>query len=429
MTITTLTKRTFDRLCVSVRLLIVLVLVSAPQILLAFEIDSEYRTIPTDRGFQEIRDSVSPSQIDSEYQSDLLTYTDSPFSISYESAAVFFETSAGSLSATQFDFRLRAKFIKPLSENLRFVFLRTEHENYEEQSSTSIVELQYRLNEPFWISTFGTLDRMKREDDVGFALTWRDQELGQAREARFYITFPDFTRSERNDASDRFQSNPSVIGLKLIRSRPDLFRLIEFRRESPVSWRDATEGLYYEMTFFSYKRVTPSWALRAQFDRKQAAKQSFDISGAVTSEDGMTRHREQLEWRQRMKRLEAGIAWVGRRWEDGQSRKLIHENLMFFFDWRPSAVSEAEIKNLGEAISGPEIGLETTRFAKHGDASLGSPTTRDLAWESRLNSRYRWVFEKDGERIGELSLALTFDVDRTEGGFFEGGHGQFQISF
>jgi hypothetical protein len=130
-----------------------------------------------------------------------------------------------------------------------------------------------------------------------------------------------------------------------------------------------------------------------------------------------------------MKRLEAGIAWVGRRWEDGQSRKLIHENLMFFFDWRPSAVSEAEIKNLGEAISGPEIGLETTRFAKHGDASLGSPTTRDLAWESRLNSRYRWVFEKDGERIGELSLALTFDVDRTEGGFFEGGHGQFQISF
>lgn len=414
----------------------------APQSSLAFEIDSEYRSIPTDRGFQEIRDSVSPNLIDSEYQSDLLTYTDSPFTVGYEISSLleaegsterqssgFFDTSAGSLSATQFDFRLRAKFISALTEDLRFLFLRTEHENYEEQSSTSIVELQYRLKDRFWLSAYGSLARMKREDDAGFALTWRDQDAGQTREARLYVSFPDFTRSERNDAGDRFQSNPSVLGWKSTRVRSDLFRSIEIRRESPVSWRDATEGLEYEMTLLSYKRVAPNWTLRAQLDRKRAAKQTFDVNGAVASEDGLTRFREQLEWRRRVRRLEAGIAWTGRRWEDGQSRKLMHENLMFFFDWRPSAILAEEVKNLGETTAGPELGIETTRFAKYGDSSLGSATTRDLAWESRLNSRYRWVFEKNGERVGELSLALTFDIDRAEGGLFEGGHGQFQMSF
>lgn len=173
------------------------------------------------------------------------------------------------------------------------------------------------------------------------------------------------------------------------------------------------------MTMASFQRVTDKTSFRVQLDRKRVTKNTFDASGVVTAKEGLVRERSEVEWRRRLQvvSVEGGAAWVVRRWEDVLGRKLTHENLMFFMDWRPWVVA------------GPEFGLEATRFARHGDASLGSLTTRELAWESRLNTRYRWVFQKDDRPLAELSVALTFDLDRAEGGVFEGGHGQFHLQF
>lgn len=396
----------------------------------AFEIDSEYRSIATERGYAGLLESLQPKPIDSEYQSDILTYGDSPFSLIAKSnlSSNSFSTSAGSLSATQFDFRLRAKFAQSLTDDLRFVFLRSEQENYEEQASGSFVELQYRLAASrLWFAAYGTLARMKREDDVGFALIWRDGDRdgdrdgatthAMKRDYRLFVTFPDFTRSERNDAGDRFESSPFVFGWKVESERDGVYRSSEIRRESDVDWRDAGSGIEYGMTLASFKRITDKTALRVQLDRKRVVKNTFDAIGAVTAKEGLTRERNEIEWRRRLTglSLDGGVAWVVRHWEDVQGRKLMHENLMFFLDWRLE--------------SGVELGLETTRFAKHGDASLGSSSTRDLAWESRFNSRYRWLFHRDESLKAELSVALTFDLDRAEGGLFEGGHGQFLLRF
>jgi hypothetical protein len=388
----------------------------------AFEIDSEYRSIATERGYAGLLEALQPKPIDSEYQSDILTYSDSPFLVlgSFGESKNIFSTSAGSLSATQFDFRLRAKCAQSLTEDLRFVFLRTEQENYEEQASGSFVELQYRLAQSrLWLAAYGSLARMKREDDVGLALLWRDAEGAVKREHRVYVTFPDFTRSERNDAGDRFVSNPVSFGWKFESSRDGIYRSSEVRRESDVEWRDAAAGVEYGMTMASFQRVTDKTSFRVQLDRKRVTKNTFDASGVVTAKEGLVRERSEVEWRRRLQvvSVEGGAAWVVRRWEDVLGRKLTHENLMFFMDWRPWVVA------------GPEFGLEATRFARHGDASLGSLTTRELAWESRLNTRYRWVFQKDDRPLAELSVALTFDLDRAEGGVFEGGHGQFHLQF
>jgi hypothetical protein len=74
---------------------------------------------------------------------------------------------------------------------------------------------------------------------------------------------------------------------------------------------------------------------------------------------------------------------------------------------------------------GFELGIEATKFETLGDRSLGSATVRTDAIESRLNGRYHLTFENGAT----LSLALTFDVDRAEGGAFEGGHGKFETTF
>ncbi len=411
----------------------------------AFEIDSEYRSIATERGYAGLLESLSPKPLDSEYQSDILTYSESPFSLlassdispgnfaaGQERVAGIFSTSAGSLSATQFDFRLRAKFARALSDSLRFVYLRSEHENYEEQASASFVELQYQIaGSRLWLAAYGSLARMKREDDVGFAAIWRDPSEVLRREHRLYVTFPDFTRSERNDAGDRFQSGPTVIGWKFeSQNASGVYRSSEVRRESDVDWRDSASGIEYGTTMASFKRVTDRSSFRAQLDRKRIVKNTFDALGVVSAREGLIREREQLEYRRRTmtQELEGGVAWVARRWEDVVGRKLMHENLMFFFDWRPLPVLSDD-PAMWRPQPGLELGLEATRFAKHGDVSLGSPTTRDLAWESRLNTRYRWVFSRNEETVAELAVALTFDLDRAEGGLFEGGHGQFLMRF
>jgi hypothetical protein len=389
----------------------------------SFEMDAEYRSIPTERGFE----LIDPLPIDSEYQSDLLTYSTTATDVLSFSSPRHFYLSAGSLSATQFDFQLRAQVLEALNPNLVFKFLRTEQENYEEAVRSSFVELQARLAESsIWFAAYGTLARLKKEDDVGFAVLWRRDEN---HELRLFATFADFTRSDRNDAGDFFvDSGPMAIGLKWVRNRSKLYRELLLRRESAVEWRDPVSSRSYTFAhrFASgiFRRTDSdddrSWlALRWQWDSKHTGIISLDATGSATARDVVDRDRHQIELRRNFFfdekcSTQLGVLWVARSWRDESGRELQHHNLSPFLSVR-----------LDSGNGGFEMGIEATKFEALGDLSLGSATVRTEAIESRLNGRYYFTFENDAT----LSLALTFDVDRAEGGAFEGGHGKFQTTF
>lgn len=387
---------------------------------LAFEMDGEYRSIPTERGFE----LMDPAPIDSEYQSDLLTYAVSPHDLVSFSGQRHFYLSAGSLSATQFDFQLRAQIEEELNPGLIFKFLRTEHENYEEAVRSSVVELQSRLGESaFWLAAYGTLARLKKEDDVGFALLWRRPE-NEKQELRLFLTFADFTRSERNDTGDFFEGpGPMVLGAKWVRESSNVYRELLIRRESSIEWRDPNSSRSYTYGhqtvagFMRRKNLSENWlSLRWQWDRKHTGLATLDTTGAVTGRDLVDRDRQQIELRRNHIvndnwLLQFGGLWVARQWREENGRELFHQNLSPFLSVRNK--------------KGIEIGVEATKFEALGDLSLGSATVRTEAVESRLNGRYHFEFENSAS----LSLALTFDIDRAEGGAFEGGHGKFQTSF
>ncbi len=393
----------------------------------SFEMDGEYRSIPTDRGFE----LIDPLPVDSEYQSDLLTYSTTSTDVLSFSSPRHFYLSAGSLSATQFDFQLRAQIVEPLNPNLVFKFLRTEQENYEEAARSSFVELQARIGESsFWFAAYGTLARLKKEDDVGFAILWRPAEN---HELRLFSTFADFTRSERNDTGDYFVGSvPMALGLKWVRNRSKLYRELLIRRESEVEWRDPNSSRSYS---FAHRLVSGtlrrsdsdddrSWlSLRWQWDSKHTGITSLDAFGGVIGRDVVDRNRQQIELRRNLfldenQSMQAGVLWVARQWRDENGRELQHQNLSPFLSFRRDYKS-------GGIELGFELGIEATKFETLGDRSLGSATVRTDAIESRLNGRYHLTFENGAT----LSLALTFDVDRAEGGAFEGGHGKFETTF
>ncbi len=390
----------------------------------AFENDGEYRSIPTERGFE----LIDPALVDSEYQSDLLTYSANAEEFESFAANRHFFVSAGSLSATQFDFQLRAQVIEKLNPGLIFKFLRTEQENYEEASRSSIVELQSRIAESsFWFVAYGQLARLKKEDDVGIALLWRGEAENHLR---VFVTMADFTRSERNDTGDFFSGrSPMVFGFKWARAGGQLSRELLLRRESNVDWRDPNfnRAFTYENQFVAAHflirnsigegELGREWtSLRWQWDRKHTGISTISGTGGLTAANLIDRDRQEMEMRHHRQigedlAIEFGVLWVARQWKDENRNELLHQNLLPFMSFRHR--------------SGFELGLEATKFDALGDLSLGSASVRTEAIESRVNGRYKIEFENGAD----LVLALTLDLDRAEGGAFEGGHGKFQTTF
>lgn len=411
----------------------------------AFEFDPEYRSIVTSRGFQ----MINPAQLDSEYQSDLVTYSLQPHALlqiargrmvrDQGHVAGSFLVSAGSLSATQFDQKLRAEVQSQLSETFHFRFLRFEDGNYEESSNHSIIELSGSLVKGTWgelsVGAYGELSRQKKEDDLGIALVHRygfgsggDQPtaLGVI-ETRFFFNQIDFTRSERNDEGDRFEEGaaPYVWGAVSRylgdggRSSLEVF----FRSETPLRWRDPavgqTFGYRYTVAGGTWIRATTqdpndrvTEMIRFQYDEKMTSLTQFS-DGSVRSVDRKRwalEARKGFEWRDGWV-FEPGAMLILREWSNELQSRAFHQNVAPYF-WLHHR-------------SGVELGYESTVFQSLGDSRLQSPTLREEAIESRLNTRYRIRFKERGD----LVLALTWDVDRAEGGLFEGGQGQFVFRF
>ncbi len=400
----------------------------------AEEVAPEFHTFPTWRGLQ----LLDPRLIDSEYQSDLEAYSESPLRRSWLNAKNFFAVSAGSLSATQFDSRLQAQLATELSDRLEFRFHRLENENYEETLKASLLELAYRLDQEWWISAYGSLERFKKEDDVGFALIWRQRDAFAsnpspdgaasvnsavlAQEFRLFATQVDFTRSERSDSGDTFTRGKAPWSFGYVYRMPHLQTYL--RRESKTEWVSPTDDrrMTHEKTAWGYARrdADRGQAIRLFADRLTQSLATIS-TGATRS---WRRDRLEAEYRRRYaletsnpkgSQIDVGLSWVRREWENEVSSRMIHQQTSPLISWLENGDTP-----------GWEVSYGGTWFRAFEDLSLGPAQLKSTAWESRLNLRRHIHFE----RRGRLELALTFDLDGGgEFGTFEGGHGQFVVEF
>lgn len=388
------------------------------------EVAPEFQSFPTWRAMQ----LADPRLIDSEYQSDIEAYAESPLRRSFLNDKNYFSVSAGSLSATQFDSRLQAQLKTQLSDRYEFRFHRVEHENYEEALRASLIELVYRLDQEWWISAYGSLERFKKEDDIGVALIWRQRDAfssGQsqpdslAQEFRLFATQVDFTRSERSDSGDTFARGKAPWSLGYVYRTPHLESYL--RRESKTEWISPADDrrMTHEKTAFSHTQRDPNRQHAVRLFADRLTQSLTTISSAASR--SFRRDRIEAEYRRRYSleatgsQIEVGLSWVRREWQSESDARLIHTQTSPLISWLENGDSP-----------GWEVGYGGTWFRASEDLSLGAAGLKSAAWESRLNLRRLIAFDTRGR----LELALTFDLDGGgEFGTFEGGHGQFVVEF
>ncbi|MCM2280957.1 MAG: hypothetical protein NDI61_03825, partial [Bdellovibrionaceae bacterium] len=175
----------------------------------------------------------SPQALDSESQSDVLTYMpDLQSDAAFFSRPMAFELALGSLSAKQFLHYQRVRLSKMLSEGLELRFTHWIQRDLEEDRERQILELLSTVSPAFGVSLYGIPSREKEEIDLGVALLlW--PRSGQ--EIRMFHTWTDVVREERSQGGDRFVSsqNPNSIGLSSRLTLENEYATFGFRRDLP----------------------------------------------------------------------------------------------------------------------------------------------------------------------------------------------------
>ncbi len=403
--------------------------------------------------------------IDSEYQSDVLTYiAPLAWDADFFAQARAFDLTFGSLSNRHFLEQQRLRIDQPLTDSLSFRFTYFQQRDLEIDQRHAVIELVQQLIPKFAISVYGEPSHYKRENDFGVALLYRPSV---DHEIRVFHTWVDFTRGEHNDRPDSFVkgSEPRSFGIvgrcydclgpgreegSAINGEPNGTKrdrtYVEYfaRRETPVLWHFPIEGTEYTYDLWS-AGLSARWApqelarvfinARLQHSKKfeseaplsnasstQRASLVRDVTEVIVSSEfpsGESRFR-----------LEPGVAWVHRTWRGDQEQLLDHRNLLPFIWLRTEAFQRA-----GSLRDQVELGYETTFFSSQN--SPGSATSplplaaiglKPWSVEHRLNCRYIFAL---GERAS-LSITATADIDvafGSEGGLFEGGQGQFRLVF
>lgn len=386
------------------------------------------------------------SIIDSEYQSDFITYfRSSDWDSAFHAKSMAYDLSLGSFNHTHFLHHDRLKLHKKLSGSLQFRFTYFKQRDFDVDQSHAILELVQNLTSRFSLSVYGQPSHFKRQNDLGVALLIH---LSPTHELRLYNTWIDFTRLEQhNDRSDRFikGSEPIVFGLtdrwySGENDIPGQFFETFVRIEPSVRWDirfDQHEYKYRMTTIGTASRLAlKSWPqayvnTRLQFSKKFEGFTPYSTSSSK-SQSSLKRYLVQSAFSLeappktifgRQAVIEPGIGWFHRSWRDHQNQYLDHRNL---------------VANIWLKLNGPErapgqydtlaIGYESTFFSSSGDLAPAADQLKAWAVEHRANLRYSFAFHENAS----LAIALSGDIDaaiRGSGGLFEGGNGQFRIFF
>lgn len=425
----------------------------------AFDVFPEFRSL-TEAESSRLDDTLL---IDSEYQSDVVTYLnplawDTDF---YRSPSAF-DFTLGSLSGQLFLQYSRLKIERRLLTDLLFRFNYFEQRDHDTDQRATILELIKRLNKTFSLSLYGEPSYYKRENDFGVAAL----VYPSARhEIRIFHTWVDLTRAEHNDRPDSFvtgneprsmgivgrctgclgfsrEQGQTETGLETTTiSRHDEDWLQYFVRiETPTRWLFPLDSYEYQYEFYSggiSTRLAPPTShdlfinMRFEVSRK--------IERFLPNSDTSTVNNSGLE-RQLIESLvsvelppfslfgasavfEPGLGWFHRRWIAVDGAMLEQRNLL------PLAWLKFKGRESSDGRSDQiHLGYEATFFSSEGDERLRASGSRNWVVEHRGNLRYEIPFEDNAL----VSLALTADLDALfghGGGFFEGGNGQFRVFF
>ena len=383
--------------------------------------------------------------IDSEYQSDVVTYI---LPLQWESEIAreprALALTLGSLSNKLFLQHEYLKFSKRLAPGLELRFSHFIQRDLDRDQRHEVIELVQDLGPRLALSVYGEPSFAKRENDIGAALLLRPRER---HEIRLFHTWVDFTRQEHNDRPDYFVrgSEPRSMGVvgrcegcfgaresgvteisneaTETRSRRDHDWLEYFARwETPTRWRLPLQSLEYgyeAQTAGVKARLAPTALPGGFLNLRLQATRKFEGLTPQTGGAGGSLDKKLFESLASVElpasgaaTIEPGLGYFTRDWQAGAS-SLRHRNLVSFVQFK---------------INRFHLGYEITSFTSDGDRALAANELKTEATEHRANFRYVWELEDRAE----LTVALTGDVDAAlggSGGLFEGGNGQFRVFF
>ncbi|MEK6555622.1 MAG: hypothetical protein AABZ31_10305, partial [Bdellovibrionota bacterium] len=190
----------------------------------------------------------TPHEIDGEYESDVLTYTqgfqDRWLYLSSERA---FTGTFGSLDSEHFFARQSLKFDFTLAPNTRFRVISFRERDFELEAADTIFEIEHSLGDgPHAMALYGSASFDKKEDDIGLAYIWRKTKSDGFKSLRVYVSASDFSRNQRNTLDDRFKVKPLVAGFTITEVSSDqTYYEYAIRVEPEVKWVFPADGRVY----------------------------------------------------------------------------------------------------------------------------------------------------------------------------------------
>lgn len=346
-----------------------------------------------------------PSDIDGEYESDVLTFTPG-----FEERWLFlaspraFSGSFGSLDSNHFFTRQNLKLNFSIGESTEFHVLNFRERDFELDAADTIFEIQHALTPSHAVALYGSASFDKKEDDIGLAYLWRRQTPEKTRSARLYISASDFSRNERNDLDDEFTKAPIVAGLTLNQmSTNGTFKELALRAEPDMEWEFPTAGRVYSYSrYFAYAA-----ARRKTADGFFSWRGEYDVKKERQSPDSYRTQRGRIQIENEL-REQREHPWSYGLW-------------ISLGDWDKNETSKAK------AFIQPYFWYELKRYEKYGwDGGAGLVTTNEGETDSRLNIALKSLHRKDLI----LKALFTFDGDRfLKSDFWEGGNIQLATAF
>ena len=407
----------------------------------AFDIFPEFHTLTETEASALDQTSI----IDSEYQSDVITYMrPSPWDAEFHAAPMAYDLTFGSFNNTHFLHYDRLKLRKSLLDTLEFRFTYFKERDFDTDQTHAILELVQKLSPRLSLSAYGQPSHYKRQNDLGIALL---VHFSDTHELRIYNTWVDFTRTEHNDRTDTYVKGSEPIAFGFTDrwyspkdSTPGQFVETYVRYEPPVRWDfryDGYEYKYNKLTVGTGSRlVLPWWPeiflnTRIQYSRKFEAFEPYAVDSPKepsSLERSLFKSAVSVELPARkifgrQTVIEPGLGWFHRLWHDRENRSLDHRNLVanVWFKFQ----GPERVAGLHDEIS---LGYETTFFSSSGDRALAASELKAWAVEHRANLRYTFTFNNRAA----LAVTVSGDPDslvRGSGGLFEGGNGQFRVFF
>lgn len=372
----------------------------------------------------EATEILTPWLIDTEYQSDKLTYS-LPLSWHHQWLATnnAFQYSAGSLGPKRFMTRGRMKLNKNISDRFFLQLAYVDRGGLENHRNAYIFELGYNFFNDLSLRLYGQPESRKSDGDVGLALEWKTSPQSRIR---VYHTWVDFSYNERVEDSSRYIQAPRSYGV-VWRSTGDTGDFQEWSlRHDTKSTRLFEQGnrLYGNQgLFLDFKGRLGLGSPGDFFQYHSEWARLFEQDTGNTDRGISQWHVDRASlWVQHANKANAiplyGLKVTHNHWRSNQG-EVVHNNIMPHLWYTLFDSGTAELQHQGR------LGYEVTWHEGRGPVGIRGINDADSAVEHRLNFRYQMAYSKSTRII----FLLSFDADDLEKAPWEGGNMQFSTDF